>query len=227
MEAPLDPKGPIRLPVEGEPKLERVVEELQAGVATDENFRRLFVHFWPPLDRFFARCGIPAEERGDLTQETFLRIYDSIVAFRREARFETWVFTIATNVYRTHLRNRLAGKRSAREVSLAEPEPESGSVLAELIADDSMELKGPEDRLLRSERIRGLLDAMEDLPGRMRKCLILRSFQSLTYEEIAAVMRLSTETVRSHLFQARRRLKELLSGSASSSRYRRSDRARG
>lgn len=212
--------------MESVPNLERVIEDLQAGVSTEENFRRLFVHYWPSLDRFFARCGIPRELRGDLTQETFLGIYYGIGGFRREARFESWVFTIAANVYRKHLRRRSAGKRAARELPLDEPETANGPSLAERLVDESAEALGPEDRLLRSERMHHLLEALDDLPDRMRKCLILRSFQDLSYEEIAAVMRLAPETVRSHLFHARRRLKELLAGGASPT-LDRPDRARG
>ena len=202
--------------MQSEPSFLRVIEELQAGVSTEENFRRLFVHFWSPLDRFFARCGIPREERGDLTQETFLGIYYGIGGFRHEARFESWVFSIASNVYRKYLRHLTAGKRAFRELSLDEPETAGDAALSERLVDESVDATGPEDRLLRSERMNVLLEAIDELPDRMRKCLILRSFQDLTYEEIAAVMKLSPETVRSHLFHARRRLKGL-SGAASPS----------
>lgn len=190
--------------------LEQVVEELQDGISREENFRLLFDRFWPALSRFFARCGIPRDERHDLTQETFLGIYTGIGGFRREARFETWMFSIAANVYRKHLRRQSAAKREAQELSLDETDPAGAAPLAQRLPDESGSVGDPEHSLLGDERTRRLLGAVDGLPERMRKCLILRVFQELSYDEIAVVMKVSPETVRSHLFQARRRLKERL-----------------
>ena len=197
--------------MEGDLSLQRAIEELQAGISPEENFQLVFHRFWPALNRFFARCGVPPDECRDLTQETFLGIYSGIGSFRREARFENWLFRIATNVYRKRARWRSAGKRSGEECSLeeaasSEPVPPEGGIAAELA-----ERLSPEESLLRDERTRRLLRAVDALPERMRRCLILRVSQSLAYEEIGVVMRLSPETVRSHLFQARRRLREHLS----------------
>lgn len=196
--------------MEGEFDLERTVDELRAGIAPEENSRLLFRQLWPSLDRFFARCGIARDERADLAQETLLRIYSTIGSFRREARFATWVFTIATNVYRKHRRGRSAGKRTAEVLSFDGTDSETGTPLSERLVDESTARPDPEQSLLGTERTRNLLEAVEALPHRMRKCLILKTFQDLTYEEIGVVMRLSPETVRSHLFHARRRLRERL-----------------
>jgi RNA polymerase sigma-70 factor (ECF subfamily) len=53
-----------------------------------------------------------------------------------------------------------------------------------------------------------LREAIEKLPEQMRKCLMLRVYQEMKYREIATLLRLSPETVKVHLFQARRRLRE-------------------
>jgi RNA polymerase sigma factor (sigma-70 family) len=60
--------------------------------------------------------------------------------------------------------------------------------------------------MLRKERTRLLRDAIERLPEQMRKCLVLRVYHEMKYREIATVLKLSPETVKVHLFQARRRL---------------------
>lgn len=188
--------------------LPALVDELRRGIDVEQNFARLSRRFRPALLRFFARLGVAGDLGQDLTQETLLGIYTGIGAFRSEARFESWLFRIATNVFRKHLRRQAAGKRAAPEVAL--DEIEAPDKVAALAAGRHSAALGPEASALDRERRRLLLAAVDELPDRMRRCLILRAFQELTYEEIAMIMQLSTETVRSHLFQARRRLKERL-----------------
>jgi RNA polymerase sigma-70 factor (ECF subfamily) len=185
--------------------IRRIIERLQAGPPREEDFRRLFDLYYPRLVHFFARRGFPHPDCLDLTQETFLGIYKGIGAFRRDARFETWLFKIATNAYRKRLRWGAAGKREGREVPL-----ESGGEPEERSHEPSApELPAGED-MLRKERSRLLREAVKRLPEQMRRCLVLRVYQDMKYREVAALLRLSPETVKVHLFQARRRLREEL-----------------
>jgi RNA polymerase sigma-70 factor (ECF subfamily) len=177
--------------------VQEIIERLQAA-PREEDFRRLFDLYYPRVLHFFARRGFPPQDCQDLTQETFLGIYRSIGSFRRDARFETWLFTIATNAYRKRLRHGTAGKREGQELPL---EPEGAPDAAEPRADEE---------LLRRERSRRLREAVKKLPEQMRRCLTLRVYQEMKYREIAALLRLSPETVKVHLFQARRRLREEL-----------------
>jgi RNA polymerase sigma-70 factor, ECF subfamily len=180
--------------------VQSLVARLQAtGSPREEDFRRLFDLFYPRVVHFFARRGFPPQDCLDLTQETFLGIYKGIATFRRDSRFETWLFTIAANAWRKRLRWGVAGKREGQEVALEPtghepPAPESP-------ADAEM---------LRKERSRRLREAVETLPEQMRRCLVLRVYQEMKYREIAALLRLSPETVKVHLFQARKRLREEL-----------------
>jgi len=181
--------------------VQAIIERLQAaGPPREEDFRRLFDRYYPRVLHFFARRGFPPQDCQDLTQETFLGIYRGIGTFRRDARFETWLFTIATNAWRKRLRHGTAGKREGQEVPL-EPEGTPPPDTAEPPADEEM---------LRRERSRRLREAVEKLPEQMRRCLTLRVYQEMKYREIAALLRLSPETVKVHLFQARKRLREEL-----------------
>ena len=184
--------------------IQRIIERLQAGPPREEEFRRLFDFYYQRLVHFFARRGFPHPDCLDLTQETFLGIYRGIGSFRRDSTFETWLFRIATNAFRKRLRWGAAGKREAREVSLeagGEPDGERGH------DPPAPEPPAGED-MLRKERARLLREAVEKLPEQMRRCLVLRVYQDMKYREIAALLRLSPETVKVHLFQARRRLRE-------------------
>lgn len=186
----------------GDFDLEQTLSELEGGVSSEESYRQLFLHLWPMLHRFFGRCGVAPELRNDLTQETLLGIYTGIGGFRHQARFKTWIFTIATNVHKKHLRRHSALKRDAEELSIDDTGPEARSI------ELSTDRPDPEHRALDRERTRRLLAAVDTLPERMRQCLIFRTFHDMSYDQIAVVLKLSRETVRSHLFHARQRLRE-------------------
>lgn len=179
--------------------VQRLLAELGGAPPSEEGFRRLIELYHHPVHRFFARRGFPPEDCLDLTQETFLGIYTGIRSFRGEAGFDTWVFTIAANACRKRHRFRSAGKRAAQEVSIeTEPDEEPLALVAPAPA--------PSEEVLDRERGRLLREAIERMPEQMRKCLVLRVYQDLRYREIAAALRLSTETVKAHLAHARRRL---------------------
>lgn len=181
----------------------------QSGGDPDGAFEKIYKHYFLPVWRFFRRRGFPPEQCRDLTQDTFVRVYNGMDGFRGEARFETWLFRIAMNTYRKTLRYESAEKRAGNEVSLEEPE---GGVRGEVETADAPDLptasppSRPLDDLLHRERRDALRAAMADLPDQMRLCAVLRLYQGLAYKEIASVMQVSIETVKAHLFQARKRL---------------------
>ncbi len=181
----------------------RAVAALQSGVDTESSFRLLFESFYHPLQRFFARKGFAREDALDLTQETLLGIYKGVREFRREARFETWLFRVATTTYLKRLRTGSAAKRSGIETSLddvtaaQEPPAPAGDQL-ESVLDD--------------EQRQAMRQAIEELPEKMRKCLTLRIYHELSYREIATVMKLKINTVKAHLFQAKEKLRDKLGG---------------
>ncbi len=190
----------------------------------EESFRRLFNHYYRPLLVFFTRRGLSAEESQDLTQETFLRVYRGMARFRGDSSFEGWLFQIAANVWRNHLRHRSATKRSGMETPLEEirrPEERGASHQGESLAEErdravdlalATEEKQPIEDVLSMERTRLLREALEELPPKMRRCVEHRLAQGLKYREIAAVMGTSIQTVKAQLSRARVRLREKLAG---------------
>lgn len=190
-----------------------IFEELQAGSRREENFRRLFDLYYGRVFRFFARRGIPSEDCRDLAQDTFVGIYRGIDAFRGDAELDAWIFKIAANLYRKRLRWGAAEKRAGTAVALdvdgAAVSP-SVEILDEGPAAIPAQGSAPDSRILDRERARLLRAAVQTLPDQMRNCLILRVYYDLKYREIAAVLRISIETVKAHLFQARQRIKQSL-----------------
>ena len=133
--------------------------------------------------------------------------------FRGEARFETWLYRVATNSFRKSLRYGAAQMRNGQEVSLDGPD-DAPRVEAEAVNEGLAGVEAridPLQRLLDHERRHALAAAVRELPEQMQRCVQLRIYQGLPYKEVAAVMRVSIETVKAHLFQARKRLKDELS----------------
>ena len=176
----------------------------------DEDFRLLFDRYFRPLFYFFRNRGLPPEDCRDLTQETFLRVYKSIARFRGEASVQTWLFQIAANLWRNQVRYDRAGKREAKEVSLEGAMEKGQPFPADLSLARGAHTAGPLAGLLADEQLGMLRRALEGLPPQMRRCVLLRVDQNLKYREIAGVMQISIDTVKSQLSQARERLgKEL------------------
>ena len=185
-------------------RVEHAIAEFQRGVNRERNFRILFDAYYEPACHFLARRVSAPEDRLDLTQETFLRVYRGLEGYRGEAQFGTWVFRIAFNTYLKWLRRAKSDDKRPDAVKGAE-ELEGAWDDDQPIAVSTAE--SPLDQVLLGERRQALRRAIEELPEQMRRCTELRIYHDLSYREIAVVMRRSIETVKVHLFQARKKLK--------------------
>jgi RNA polymerase sigma-70 factor (ECF subfamily) len=186
----------------------KLIAEIQAGIRVEENSEKIYRKFRPVVRSFFLRKGFSPPESDDLTQDVFLRVFKSIDTFRRESRFERWLWEITQHIFSNEIRRRKTEKRDAREQSLdAAMETEDGSSPALVLPSTD---PSPEDEVIQSERRKALHAALQELPDQMRRCCILRYERGLKYQEIATVMGISIETVKAHLHQARKRLMDLL-----------------
>lgn len=179
-----------------------VIERLRGGTDREESFRLLFDRFYRPLFRFFEGRGFSTEECQDLIQETFLRVHRGIEGFRGDARWEHWLFRIAANTAVKAVRHRAAAKRADRSVPWEQELEDSMASGNPREADAPAPLR----RLLDKERTELLSQAIAGLPAQMRRCVRLRVFQDLDYEEIADTLQISPSTVKVQLFKARKRL---------------------
>lgn len=140
------------------------------------------------------------QEALDLAQETFVRAYRLLGSFDQTRPFGPWIARVAVRVAVSAYQ-----RRYAPTVPLA-------------VAQDSERIlpdptPGPEQQALAAEQSAALRQALARLPAHYRAVIELRHFQELTYEEIAATLGIPLSDVKSHLFRARRRLRETLDGS--------------
>lgn len=184
-----------------DPNLRHLIEDLQAGRDREAGFKKLFTRYYPPLNSFFSKRGVPPEECNDLVQETFVNVFQGIGRFQHDARFDTWLYKIAGNVWRNTLRGRATQKRDAAEVEL---EPELAGASGH---DPEQQALAEEEARLERQALRRELDK---LPPQMRRCLLLRLDQGLKYREIAEVLGIAINTVKSLLHEAKKRLREAL-----------------
>ncbi len=150
-----------------------------------------------------------AEEARDLTQETFLRAFQSIGSFRGDADLRTWIYRIAINQARNRWRWWRRRRRDAT-VSLDTTEGQRNQPLIATLAEES---NNPEQDTLAHERQRALRRALVSLGEVYREAVILRDIEGFSYEEIATTLEISVGTVKSRLARGRQELRRRLEGS--------------
>lgn len=152
-----------------------------------------------------------SEEAKDLTQETFLRAFQSIGQFRGDADLRTWIYRIAINQARNRWR---WWRRRRREATVSIDAPEIGGGRLGLVATlKSPTAKDPEQHALANERDRALKKALGSLKRVYREAVVLRDIEGFTYEEIAVALEINVGTVKSRLARGRQELRRKLEGS--------------
>lgn len=128
----------------------------------------------------------------DMAQEAFLRAYRGLPKWRGDAAFSTWLFALATNVYRSELRRIPAGSLPLEDV--AEPR-------------DPRAIDGGLEELNRDQVIRRAVDT---LPAKYREALICFYFQEMDVPTAAAGLGIAEGTLKARLFRGRKMLESKL-----------------
>jgi RNA polymerase sigma-70 factor (ECF subfamily) len=170
---------------------ESLMAEFRRG--SREAFDELFERYREPLYGFFRRRLENGERAEDLAQETFLAVLRGVERYEPRALVRTYLYGIALKL--------LAAERR-KQMRVAGPEQESESA-----REDS-----PDEALW-------VRQAVEKLDAGEREILMLREYEQLSYAEIAELLRLPINTVRSRLFRSRMALKNHLAPADSEARY--------
>lgn len=178
-----------------------LVEECLNGDSTafDELVRRYKDRIYHVVYRFLGNH----EDAQDAAQDVFVRAYKGIKEFKGNAKVYTWLYSIAANVSRNRLRD---GSRKGRNkgTSLEAMEENSG------VTAPAPDHAGPRATAEAKELNDILQSCLEELPDHYRMTFILRTYEDLSYEEIAEAMGCPPGTVKSRLNQARRMLRDRL-----------------
>jgi RNA polymerase sigma-70 factor (ECF subfamily) len=133
-----------------------------------------------------------AEDAGDFSQEVFLKVYRSLSRFEKRSRFSTWLYKIAYNTAVNGV------KRRKEYHSLAEEAFESGN-------NDT-----PERLLIRKAVQEAVVASLQELPEHYRVCIDMFFFYNCSYREIEEITGFPVNTVKSHVFRAKKLLRDKL-----------------
>ncbi len=162
-----------------------------------------------PLYNFSLRHlrAQPAAE--DVVQDAFVRVVQSAAEFKHEARFTTWLYTIARNLCFDHLRKQAHRKHPALDqAKRGEAEEGEGPTLGEQTADTRASVEREATSIELKERI---AKAVEGLPEEQREVFLMREVANLPFKEIAEVTGVPENTVKSRMRYALERLQQCLS----------------
>jgi len=171
----------------------------------EDSALNLLMNQWQtPLVRFIFRYVGNQEEALDLAQETFVRVYQNRQGYRANAKFSSWLFTIASNLCRNHLR----WTHRHPTVSLAGVDNDGGP------ADATDTLPSPDrtpsDTAEHNDTVRCVKESIQSLPHDLKTVVLLFEYEELSYEEIAGVLDCSAKAVETRLYRARKILREKL-----------------
>ena len=167
------------------------------------SFEDVYKKFYKRVKYSFLSRGFSAPEAEDLTQETFLKAFKHWDDYREDAGPGSWLDVVGRSVMANHLRARSTRKRDGNETSLEEKIEIDGGPPRDQSA------KSPEQETIDGEALGMLEKEIGALPPRTR-CVVLLYFKRYKYREIADMLNISIETVKSHMKIARQKLEEKL-----------------
>jgi RNA polymerase sigma-70 factor (ECF subfamily) len=166
---------------------------LAFSLGSSDAFSELFLRYKQPIYGFFRRRTADPSHAEELAQETFFALLRAAARYEPRALFRTYLYAIAFKILRAHRR-----KTAFRATFFGHP-----SVIPDPAKQDA------------TESGLWVRRAVEKLDRIDREILLLREFEQLSYAEIANLLDLPVNTVRSRLFRARTALRDLLEPSAS------------
>jgi len=161
-----------------------VIERARNG--DDEAFVIIYEHFSPQIHRYVYRLVGNQELADDITQETFLKAFQSIHGIAHDSNLSAWLYRIASNACFDVLRR--------RKLITWMPILEESDKSNEFTADDFT------PQLIESHMVRR---ALVEMPPALAVCLVLRSVEGFSCEEIAEILKIPKGTVFSRLARAR------------------------
>jgi RNA polymerase sigma-70 factor (ECF subfamily) len=157
----------------------------------------------PAVFRFLCRMLNNEDDANDLAQETFVRVFQARESFDPNKKFSTWLFTIAANLARNHIRWRtrhptvsLYAETNSTDQSLASTLPAAGPT--------------PKEQALAAERAGAVRTAVNRLPVDLREAIVLCEWEERSKADAAIILETTSKAVESRLYRARQILRDRL-----------------
>jgi RNA polymerase sigma-70 factor (ECF subfamily) len=176
-------------------------ELVAAAIAGGEaGFEELVRRYQRPIAAYVYRMVGDYDAALDLTQDVFIKVYNSLARYRSEFKFSTWIYRIAHNAAIDFLRRHAVREHAL--VSGAEGERREVTIESRRLT--------PEQESEREERRSEIESVVSLLPSAYRELIVLRHSYDLSYDEIADVTGLPLGTVKNRLFRAREAMRDEL-----------------
>ena len=184
-------------------------EIIEKGLGGDVNaFEELVLRYEKTVYNLALRMVSDRDDAFDMTQEAFIKAYNSLPSFRGDSKFSVWLYRITTNICLDFLRS----KKRRPQVSLTAHDDEDEDVQLD-IPDPAAD---PEGQLIKKLGMQSLSEGLKLLPDKQRQILVMRELGGMSYAEIGAALSLEEGTVKSRIFRARKRLSAYLIKSGNS-----------
>ena len=147
--------------------------------------------------RLARKMGHNREDSRGITQAVFLHIYHRIKSFRGEAKFSTWIYTVARNRCINYSRKLLREKQAIKHSCLT-----------------SISNQNPEDLFIKQENVQIVRKALESINAKYRHPLVLYYIENKSYDQIAEALQIPLRTVETRLYRGRKLFKSFLQNSS-------------
>lgn len=165
----------------------------------EDGFEELVRRYQRPITGYVYRMLNNYDASLDVTQEVFIKVYNSLERYSSEYKFSTWLYRIAHNAAIDYMRRNSVASQSL------ETENADGSYQLQIESTQP----NPEQERERSEWRREIETVVKCLPQVYRELILLRHAQDLSYDEIAEITNLPLGTVKNRLFRAREMMREI------------------
>lgn len=165
----------------------------------EDGFEELVRRYQRPITGYVFRMLGDYESALDVTQEVFIKVYNSLERYSSEYKFSTWLYRIAHNAAIDNMR------RNSLITQSIETENADGTYQLQIESPRP----SPEQDRERSEWRTEIDAVVKRLPAPYRELILLRHAQDLSYDEIAAITNLPLGTVKNRLFRAREMMREI------------------
>lgn len=187
----------------------QLVESIQDG---NERAFHILINRWnEPIFNFCLRLTGDADDAADCTQKTFIKVYQRVNGLKNPAALKSWLYQIALNQCRDELKRR-DRFRFLRFGSTSEMDSDTEFSIPEPMSTD--ERTNPEVSLQRSQ-LRIMIDAaLDKIPAEQREVVVMKELQQLTFPEIAVILGISENTIKSRLYYGLKAMQKLLKHSS-------------
>jgi RNA polymerase sigma-70 factor, ECF subfamily len=178
----------------------RLIHEALKG--NQAAYKKLLKKYHDQIFHLISRIVRNKEQVEDLTQEAFVKAFASLRNFNEEYAFSTWLYKIATNSSIDYIR-----KRKLDTFSIDKPIAMEESEYSFELPDTTYQ---PDKSIIQRQRAVLIEEAINSLPEKYKRVIILRHTEERDYAEIAKMLKLPIGTVKAHIFRARELLNKFL-----------------